>query len=67
MKNLLSEDLPDVLTLRQVADDVLHIHINTARRLARTGRIPAVRLDTTYVVPKARLEAFLAGKCDADV
>jgi hypothetical protein len=65
MAKLLSEELPDVLTMRQVADEVLHVHINTARRLARMRLIPAVKLDTTWVVPKARLEAFLAGERDS--
>ena len=52
------EDLPDVLTVREVAT-LLRISRNSVYEALRTGEIPSVRLRRRYVIPKHQLQNLL--------
>jgi excisionase family DNA binding protein len=53
-------DLPDVLTVDQVAD-VLSICRNAAYEAVRTGQVRHVKIGRTIRVPKMAVEELLAG------
>lgn len=54
----------DLITTERLAA-LLGVHVNTARALCRSGKVPAVRIGNRYYVPKARLAEFVAGGGDA--
>src|SRR5438552_6713067 len=56
---------PVYYTLSQVAER-LGVHYETAARWVRTGKLPGVKLSRRQVVvPKEKLDAFLAGEGNA--
>ena len=48
------------LTVAETAQ-ILKIHVNTVYKLCGEGRLPVIRLGRRIVIPKKRLDAFLAG------
>lgn len=59
--------MPERLTMSvEEAGHALGIGRGLAYELARTGRLPVVRLGRRMVVPRARLEALLAETSSED-
>jgi len=52
------EDLPQIMTIAQVAE-FLGLHELTVRRLAREGAIPALKLGRQWRVKKDLLEKWI--------
>lgn len=55
---------PLAITVSEAAD-LLGISRSTAYECVRTGELPSVRLAGRILIPRQRLEAFLAGGDDA--
>ena len=51
----------DTLSAHQAAE-LLHLNVKRVQRLARDGRLPAVRIGRKWLFPRKELEALLGGQ-----
>ncbi len=56
---------PVVYTVEQ-AGKILHLSRGSAYQAAATGELPTIRIGRRLLVPRAQLEALLAGRSQAE-
>jgi excisionase family DNA binding protein len=52
----------DVLLTPEDSAKYLKMHVDSVRRLLRTGKLPGVKVGGGWRIPKAALDNMLAGK-----